>query len=68
MIKYLIKTEIDGVEIRLIYSQAPNMFYVLYGLESVPYRNVSSALDGFNECIKHALEASGEFNYLTKEY
>lgn len=58
MLDYLIKTEIAGIEIRLVYSQAPNAYYVIYGLEKKKYNHISHAKNEYDTCIKHALECA----------
>jgi hypothetical protein len=56
MLKYIIKTEIDGTEIRLIYSKAPDKFYVIYGLEQKEFNTITSAKGAYDNSVQHALE------------
>lgn len=59
MIKYIIKTEIDGVEIRLIQSQ--HGFAVLYGMERKTFvaSDRKLAFKAYKECVNHALGCGG---------
>jgi len=59
MLKYLIKTEIDGTEIRLIQSQYG--FAVLYGMERKSFvaSDRKLAFKAYKECVNHALECAG---------
>lgn len=56
MLKYLIKTEIDGTEIRLI--QSAHAYAVLYGMERKTYTLADRelAFKAYKECVNHALE------------
>jgi hypothetical protein len=56
MIKYLIKTEIDGIEIRLI--QSAHGFVVIYGMERKAYtiHDKALALKAYRESVSHALD------------
>lgn len=54
MLNYLIKTEIDGIEIRVVYSKAPDKYYVIYGLEIKEFENSSDAMRQYESCVLHA--------------
>jgi hypothetical protein len=56
MLKYLIKTEIGGTEIRLI--QSAHGYAVIYGMERKTYilSDRTLAFKSYKECVNHALE------------
>jgi len=56
MIKYLAKTEISGIEIRLIQSQFG--FVVIYGMEKTEYSNESTGWSGYKRAADHAIRLS----------
>lgn len=58
MLKYLIKAEIDGIEIRLIESQYA--FAVLYGMEKTAFRleERKAAIKYYKNCVLHAMEGA----------
>lgn len=62
MIKYIAKTEIDGIEIRIIYSQAADKYFTIYGLEKYPFESMSDAFEQYKDCCQHALECCGLFD------
>ena len=53
MLTYLAKTEINGVEIRLIKSQFG--FVVIYGMERTEYTKESIAWGGYRCAVDHAI-------------
>ena len=59
MIEYLIKTQIDGMEIRLIESQ--HSFAVVYGMQNkhFPLTEIKLAIAEYKHCVNHALECLG---------
>ena len=59
MIEYLIKTEIDGTEVRLIQSQ--HCLAVIYGLQqkSFALSEIKLAIAEYRHCVNHALECLG---------
>tara|TARA_R110000796_G_C14282809_1_gene402909 strand:+ start:369 stop:554 length:186 start_codon:yes stop_codon:yes gene_type:complete len=59
MLNYIIKTEIDGLEIRLIQSQFG--FVVLYGMEKKSFvaSDRKLAFKYCKECVNHALASVG---------
>lgn len=60
MLRYLAKSEIGGIEIRLIESQFA--FVVIYGMEKTTFKKTDGqkARDCFNAAIQHAQECTGE--------
>ena len=54
MLQYLAKTEIGGIEIRLIKSQFSVV--VIYGMERKVYENEKQAWRGYRQCVNHAAE------------
>lgn len=62
MINYIIKTEIEGVEIRLMYSKSSDKFYVLYGLEFKSFPSIETARTCYDNCVRHALELGGHYD------
>lgn len=58
MLKYLIKTEIDGIEIRLIESR--HALVVLYGMENTAFRleERKAAIKCYKNCVLHAMEGA----------
>jgi len=59
MFKYLIKTEIGGMEIRLIESE--HALVVLYGMEKQIFRleERKAAIKSYKNCVLHAIEIGG---------
>ena len=53
MLTYMAKTEINGVEIRLIKSQFG--FVVIYGMEKTDYSEESIAWGGYRSAVDHAI-------------
>ena len=56
MLNYLAKTEIGGIEIRLIKSQFG--FVVIYGMEKTEYSNESTGWNGYRRAVDHAIRLS----------
>lgn len=52
MIKYLVKMDIDGIELRLIESKF--CYVVIYGMERTVCDCLREAWDVFNGCVHHA--------------
>ena len=59
MLKYLIKTEINETEIRLI--QYSHGYAVLYGMDRKTYTlsDKKLAVKSYKDCVNHALECNG---------
>lgn len=55
MIRYLIKTEIDGVELRLIQSRYG--YVTVYGMDRATHKTLADALADYNGCVRHALQS-----------
>lgn len=55
MLDYIIKTEIAGIEIRVVYSNAADTYYVTYGLQKTGFTSLERALEDYNECVTHAI-------------
>ena len=53
MIEYVIKSEIGGVEIRLIKSQFA--YVVIYGMEKIECTDPNHAHREYDACMEHAL-------------
>ena len=53
MLSYLAKTEIGGIEIRLIKSQFG--FVTIYGMEKSEYSSESRAWVGYKSAVDHAI-------------
>lgn len=56
MLTYMAKTEIGGIEIRLIKSQFG--FVVIYGMERKEYSNQSTAWSGYKRAVDHAIRCA----------
>ena len=52
MLKYIAKTEIGGIEIRLINSESS--FVVIYGMTKETYETEKQAWRGYRDCVDHA--------------
>ena len=60
MIEYIAKTEIEGIEIRLMSSR--HLHVVVYGMTSTEYPTMPEAALAYQECIEHALSLAGAFD------
>ena len=60
MMRYLIKTDIDGMEIRLI--EGKYSFAVVYGMQNkhFPLNEKKLALNEYKSCVNHALKCLGD--------
>lgn len=56
MLTYMAKTEIGGIEIRLIKSQFG--FVTIYGMERKEYETESQAWVGYKSSVNHAITCS----------
>ena len=56
MINYIFKGEIDGILIQLIYSQEPDKFYTIYGLENQEHDTITDARAALEDILNHAFD------------
>ena len=56
MVKYIAKTEIGGIEIRLIHSE--HGYVVLYGMERKAFtpQDKALAVKNYKQCVDHAFD------------
>ena len=54
MLKYLAKSDVGGIEVRVI--QSSHGFAVIYGMESKKYETESQAWKAYGDCLRHAAD------------